>query len=275
MDAVQVENSEQWIHDSDAVDARFRIALTLPLTATTDPVPLLVILDGDTMLLTATETARTMTVSTLGALGPVAMVGITRDTESWPEYFSTRFRDFTPVGWTLPGPFAADNDLVRHGTGGADALIAMIVDEVIPSLGNRVTVDRGRLGVCGWSLSGLFAAHAWKTRPDVFTDLVAISPSLWWGDEHLLAEPIPPRPTGHRAVITAGEREEGDPALVWPQRFANTEQRELAAMVRNVIRFGEMATAGGADTQTVVFADEHHTSLVPASLSRALIHLYG
>ena len=275
MEELRVTNSDHWVHDSATVGARYRTSLTTPLFPTEGPVPLLVILDGDTMLLTATEVARTISISTLGALGPVAMVGIMRDTESWPEYFSTRFRDFTPTEWTLPGPFARDNDLLRHGTGGADAFLTVVVDEITPQVRERVEIDLDRIGVCGWSLSGLFAVHAWTVRPDVFTDLVAISPSLWWGDECLLAAPLAPRPAGHHAAITAGEHEEGDPALVWPQRFANVEQRELAAMVRNAERFGGMAAASGADTHTVVFAGEHHTTVAPASLSRALVHLYG
>ena len=50
-----------------------------------------------------------MSISTLGTLGPVAMLGIMRDTTDWPEYFSTRFRDFTPTEWTLPGPFSDEH----------------------------------------------------------------------------------------------------------------------------------------------------------------------
>lgn len=275
MAEVRVTNSDQWVQDSATVGARFRVSLTTPLFPTDGPVPLLVLLDGDTMLLTATETARTISISTLGSLGPVAMVGIMRDTASWPEYFSTRFRDFTPVEWTLPGPFAADNALAQHGTGGADALLAAIVDEILPQVSERIAVDRPRIGVCGWSLSGLFAAYAWRERPDVFADLVAISPSLWWNDASMLHEPIAPRLSQHRVLITAGEHEEGELERVWPQRFAHAEQRARAAMVTNAMQFGEMVSASGATTQTVVLADEHHTTLVPASLARGLLHLYA
>jgi hypothetical protein len=275
MAELRVPHSDHWVHDSAAVGARFRVSLTTPLFPTDAPVPLLVLLDGDTMLLTATEAARTISISTLGALGPVAMVGLMRDTASWPEYFSTRFRDFTPVEWTLPGPFAADNALAQHGTGGADALLAAIVDEIVPDVRRRIRVDDGRIGVCGWSLSGLFAAYAWRERPDVFADLVAISPSLWWNGASMLDETIAARPSEHRVVITAGEHEEGDLERVWPRRFAHAEQRELAAMVTNAVRFGEMVAACGATSQTVVFGGEHHTTLVPASISRGLLHLYG
>ncbi|MFM8356792.1 MAG: alpha/beta hydrolase, partial [Gammaproteobacteria bacterium] len=140
-----------------------------------------------------------------------------------------RFRDFTPRAWTLPGPFAVDNPMARLGTGGADRFISAIVDEMLPEVRARLPIDDARVGVCGWSLSGLCAAHAWLSRPEVFSDLVAISPSLWWHDAVILTAPIPTRPASHRAVITAGQHEEGDPDRVWPRIFVNQPQRATPA----------------------------------------------
>ena len=282
MAEVTVPNSQHWTHDSAVSGARYRVSLTTPLFPAKGPLPLLVMLDGDTMLLTATETARTISVSTMGALGPVAFLGIMRDVPLGLEYMSTRFRDFTPRTWELPGPFAADSGIINHGTGGADDLLATIIDGILPEVQSHIDVDRSRIGVCGWSLSGLFAAHAWLTRPDVFADLVAISPSLWWDDASILSRPITPRPTGHRAVVTAGEHEEGDLTHVWPQGYFNIDnrdtivaQRALAAMRTNAETFGAMTAAAGADTLTVVLQGEHHVSLAPASIAKALLHLYG
>lgn len=282
MTEVTVANSQHWTHVSAVSGTRYRVALTTPLFPADGPVPLLVMLDGDTMLLTATETARTISVSTMGALGPVALLGIMRDVPLGLEYMSTRFLDFTPREWNLPGPFAGDVGVINHGTGGADELLATIIDGILPEVGSRIDVDRSRTGVCGWSLSGLFAAHAWVTRPDVFADLVAISPSLWWDDASILSKPLEPRPSGHRAVVTAGEHEEGDISRVWPQSYFNignrdtiAARREFAAMRSNAETFGAMAAAAGADTLTAVLQGEHHVTLVPASIAKALLHLYG
>ena len=275
MAELRVANSETWTHSSTANGERYRVTLTTPMFPTKDPVPLLVVLDGDTMILTATEAARSISVSTMGALGPVAMVGIMADEPLGLEYIGARFRDFTPVEWTLHGPFGNDNAMVSKGMGGAASFVATIVDEIIPQVRGRVSVDESHVGICGWSLSGLCAAWAWRERPDVFADLVAISPSLWWSDASMVREPLPARPAGHRAVITAGEHEEGDLSLVWPQLFANGPQREMAAMVRNAVAFGEMTRAAGADTLCAVLPGEHHITLAPASLTRALVHLYG
>ena len=252
-------------------DGDLHVAVALPRRAK-GPVPVLLLLDGHTMFLTAAEHARTVTQVTMGALSPVAVVGVWRDSSDTLDYFSGRFRDFTPHEWVLPGPFAADNAMVRHGTGGASAFLDLLVDRVLPAVRERVEV--GEVSIGGWSLSGLFAAWAWRERPDVFRHLIAMSPSLWWAHGRMLDEGVPARP-GARAFISAGEREEGDVALVWPQVFADAEQRELAGMVRNAEAFGRMCAAAGVDTQTVVFPDEHHVTLVPASLSRGLRHLYA
>ena len=275
MAEIRVARSDHWVHTSATSGERYRVTLTLPLFPTTEPVPVLFVLDGDTMILTATETARSITVSTMGALGPVAMVGIMADVPLGLDYVAARFRDFTPVQWTLHGPFADDNAMASRGTGGADAFIATIVEGILPQVRERVDVDASRTGIGGWSLSGLCAAWAWRQRPDVFSDLVAVSPSLWWNDASILHDGLPTRPPGHRAVITAGEHEEGDLQHVWPQKFANATQREMAAMVRNAVAFGAMARAAGADTLCSVIPGEHHITLPAATLARALVHLYG
>lgn len=275
MPELQIENSDHWVHDSAAVGGRFHVTLTTPLVGSDQPVPLLVLLDGHTMLLTATEVSRTISLVTMRALPQIALVAIHRDSADYLEYFSTRFQDFTPHEWVLPEPFDLDNAMMRHGSGRAHAFLDAIVDEILPDVRRRVAVDDSQVGICGWSLSGLFATYAWRERPDVFAHLAAISPSLWWNHAAILDEPLPPRPAEHRVLVTAGEHEEGDVALVWPQQFAHAAQREMAAMVTNAVRFGELAAACGATTKTAVLADEHHVSLVPASIAKALLHFYG
>ena len=275
MPALQIDNSDHWLHESAAVGGRFHVTLTTPLVGSDQPVPLLVLLDGHTMLLTATEASRTISLVTMRALPQMALVAIHRDTADRLEYLSSRFRDFTPDEWVLPAPFDLDNGMVQHGTGGAHALLTAIVDEILPEVRTKVVVDDTQVGICGWSLSGLFATYAWRERPDVFAHLAAISPSLWWNHASMLNEPLPPRPAAHRVLVTAGEHEEGDVAHVWPRQFAHAAQREMAAMVTNAVRFGELAAASGATTKTAVLADEHHVSLVPASIAKALLHFYG
>lgn len=260
-----VPGTDSWM------EGDLHVALATPRGAN-GPVPLVMLLDGQSMFLTATEFTRTVTMVSMGALPPVAVMGVWRHSANPLDYVSSRFRDFTPFEWTLPEPFAADNAMSPHGTGGGPSFLGELIDRVLPAARERLDIADVTIG--GWSLSGLFAAWAWRERPDVFTNLIAISPSLWWHHSRLLEEGLAPRP-GARAFISAGEREEGDMALVWPQAFANPEQRAAAGMVRNAVAFGQLCEAAGVDTKCVVLADEHHTTLAPGSLALAFRHLYA
>jgi hypothetical protein len=253
------------------MEGDLHVALAMP-SRVDGPVPLVVLLDGRSMFLTAVEYARTVSMVTMGALPPMAIAAVWRDTRDQLEYISTRFRDFTPYEWVLPYPFEDDNAMVRHGTGGAVGLLDLLVERVVPAVQQRIVVRD--LAIGGWSLSGLFAAWAWRERPDVFAHLLAMSPSLWWADGRILREPIAARPDS-RAFISAGECEEGDMDRVWPQLFAHAEQRSAAGMVRNAVAFGQRCADAQVDTDTMVFDDEHHVTLVPASLARGLRHLYA
>lgn len=260
-----VPDTETWM------EGDVHVALAVPARAE-GPVPLLVLLDGQSLFLTAVEHSRTVTLVTLGALSPVAVVAVWRDAANPLDYMSTRFRDFTPYEWVLPEPFAADNAMATYGTGGAAAFLDVIADRVLPAVAERVAVAETAIG--GWSLSGLFAAWAWRERPDLFAHLIAISPSLWWHHGRIIDEGVAARP-GSKAFISAGEREEGDMALVWPQIFADADQRHAAGMVRNAVAYGRLCEAAGVDTRTVIFPDEHHTTLAPASIARGLHHLWA
>lgn len=260
-----VPRTESWTEND------LRVVLARPFGGG-GPVPLVLLLDGQSLFLTTVEHSRTVSLVTEGALPPVAVAGVWRETASPLDYVSTRFRDFTPHEWVLPEPFAADNAQIRHGTGGAAGLLQELEGRVLPAIRERIEI--GEIAIGGWSLSGLFATWAWRERPDVLSHLIAISPSLWWCDARLLDEGLAPR-VGARALVSAGEREEGDMALVWPSRFADPEQRARAAMVRNAEALGRQCVAAGVDTATVIFPDEHHVTVAPASIARALHHLFA
>lgn len=100
--------------DTDTwMEGDLHVALARPSHAA-GPVPTVLLLDGHTMFATAVEYARTVSLVTLGALPPMAIVAVWRDSNDPLEYFSTRFRDFTPYEWVLPEPFAAPTRGVAH-----------------------------------------------------------------------------------------------------------------------------------------------------------------
>lgn len=271
-----VPNSASWTIPSGDDQPGWRVSLSCPAGAS-GPVPVVVLLDGDFLFLTATEVARTFQLVTMGEFPPIAVVGVMRDEPDPLVYITTRMRDFTPEEWVLAGPFEPDNAMAWMGTGGGPALLHALEHLVLPQVGEHlagVGLSVGDVAIGGWSLSGLFACWAWLERPDLFAHLLAITPSLWWSAGKILERPVATRPAGHRAFVCAGEHEEGDVSLVFPQRFAHAEQREYAAMVRNAERFGRSLADAGITVEHVTFTGEHHITVQAAALSRGLKHLF-
>ncbi len=98
--------------------------------------------------------------------GPVIIVGVqTRD----------RQRDLTPK------PKDPRYQSAFPASGGAESFRTFLADEVIPFV-ERTYRTGSRRAVMGESLAGLFVVDTLLSRPQLFHDYVAISPSLWWDD---------------------------------------------------------------------------------------------
>lgn len=60
-----------------------------------------------------------------------------------------------------------------------------LADELLPELRRRYPLlDHRRTVIGGYSYGGLAACWSAYRRPDAFTDVLALSPSLWWGSPH-------------------------------------------------------------------------------------------
>jgi len=91
-----------------------------------------------------------------------------------------RDRDLTP-----PTQVDSTNDFPTSG--GADNFLRFINDELIPYVDNYYRTYPYRTLV-GHSFGGLFTIQSLLTRPEVFNDYIAISPSLWWNDAAIVAK---------------------------------------------------------------------------------------
>ncbi|WP_347137889.1 alpha/beta hydrolase-fold protein [Paracoccus sp. SSK6] len=92
-----------------------------------------------------------------------------------------RWRDLTSraMAPVVPIPFYRAAPADRE-TGGRDAFLAMIGDDLLPELGRRYPLDARDMTIYGHSLGGLFVLHALFTRPRLFARHVASDPSVWW-----------------------------------------------------------------------------------------------
>lgn len=151
------------------------------------PLPVLYLTDAETQFEHTVATTRFLARN--GLIPPLLVVGVTN---------TDRTRDLTPTRATLPGPDGQPRDFPTAG--GADRFLDFFQRELVPWVERRYPTASYRL-FAGHSFGGLFAVHAFLTRPDLFQAVIAVSPSLSWDErlelrtarQALAAEPARPR----------------------------------------------------------------------------------
>lgn len=88
-----------------------------------------------------------------------------------------RTRDLTPSHMDV---MFGDSSFVRT-SGGGDKFLEFMEKELIPYVEDKYPVTPYRTFV-GHSFGGLTAVYALLSRPDLFSNYVAIDPSMWWDD---------------------------------------------------------------------------------------------
>ncbi len=262
----------------------YRIFLSLPRHEPgPDGYPVLYLLDGNaTFPSAAVSLALQMRRPESTGVLPAAVVGIGYPTDDYLDA-EGRTRDYTV-------PLAPDELPPRRDgaqwppTGGADAFLDFIVNEVKPAIGQRFRVDRSRESLFGHSFGGFFVLHALFSRPAAFRSYIAASPSIWYGRQALDREltafcesrdrTVPPR----RLLITVGGDEqlgeqessgEGSASARWKRQTRMVgNARETAARIAN-------AAGTAVDVSFTEFANENHASVLPASITRALRFALG
>lgn len=89
---------------------------------------------------------------------------------------ASRQRDYTPVR----------DDAISHVTGGAKEYLDVFKTAIIPAIESEYRTDPSRRILAGHSFGALFGLYALFAEPDLFSDYILISPSLWYAS-HALA----------------------------------------------------------------------------------------
>ncbi|HEX8063434.1 MAG TPA: alpha/beta hydrolase-fold protein [Allosphingosinicella sp.] len=92
-------------------------------------------------------------------------------------------------------------------SGKAELFRRHIAEEVIPFMEGRYRTGKRR-ALIGESLAGYFVIDTLLKRPELFSDYIAVSPSLWWDDRALARQSAAllraHPPAGKRLYIAAG-----------------------------------------------------------------------
>lgn len=181
---------------------------------------------------------------------------------------AARAEDLTP-----PAPDMSETgDPGQRPQGGAERFLDFIEDTLEPELAQRLPLSERRKALLGHSYGGLFTLYTLFTRPQAFTDYLAISPSIWWNDRYLLevmaaqAEHSAPPATSPRLLIAVGGLEQS--ARPGEEGSERARRRESNAMIDNARTLAESLPEAlpWVETQFVVFDGEDHGSVMwPAS----------
>jgi len=249
----------------------FLVHVALPQVPAQAPLPVVYVVDGNTLFALVTETARLLMQS--GELPPLLVVGIGYDATDPQRIAALRTRDLTP---TPAHDLYARRDghgSASLGSGGAQRFLGFIQHELQPFIESRYPVDPHDATLAGHGFGGLFALYALiESPPESFRRYVAGSPALWWDDERTVRRLIERartlRDRNARLFLSVGGLEED----------GTNPASHRAAMVTNVERVTRALRADGGPgvaLETVIFHNETHLSSVPGTLSRGLRSVFA
>ena len=146
--------------------------------------PVLYLLDGNACFAAASDMLRMQLIyPPSSGVHPLLIVGVGYPGDK-PLDNPRRAVDFVPVA---PGQGSPEWVRYQAPSGGADAFLDFLVDELRPVLAAKFPLNLSRQSLAGHSLGGLFTLHALIRRPGAFRSYAPISPSIWVDPDGLAA----------------------------------------------------------------------------------------
>ncbi|RAL16187.1 alpha/beta hydrolase [Aspergillus homomorphus CBS 101889] len=274
---IALPNSKQFYLENERGET-YLIQISWPLHWQDDritdrgPLPILYIVDGNALFLTATEAAwRRAASSHFAGGGIIVAIGYPLTGKLYDT--CRRSLDLTPPTES-PIP----------GYGGADEFLDFINNTVRPAVKAQFPhLSCSREALYGHSYGGLLALHALFTRPDSFDCYMASSPSIWWNSRCILKEA--------RSFLEKGRASENGRSPSLMTFFGSFEQntpqwndepldqyegrKQIAADLRmgdNVIELCEMLRDSVRlhSVSLHEYEGEEHISVISCSMSRSL-----
>lgn len=230
--------------------------------------PVLYVLDGNALFPTAALMARAQGQRTASTgIGQGVVVGIGHPADALYDEPARAF-DYTPPPPGLSARF-----------GGGDAFLDFIERDLQPLVAREFPVDPHRRTLFGHSFAGLLVLHALFTRPGLFRDYVAASPSIWWNDRFILKERDAFAARAARAthpalqarlLITVGSLEQTPPPDAPAERVALLRERRQVDDARSLGLDLQALQAAGLQTTFREFEGENHGSAALPALRDAV-----
>jgi predicted alpha/beta superfamily hydrolase len=259
---------------SAALGDELEVTVVPPVPAVSGPAAVLYVLDPLLTLEVVVGWSRVYGRYSGGAVPPAYVVGIGHPTDDEPRFMALRIRDFTPT------PVTGQQWNPPLGAGQGPQLLAALRDEIVPFVEKSFPVAADRT-IIGWSLGGLFGLYALFHQPSLFSRYLLVSPSLWWHERLPLTwerdwaaahQDLPAH-----VFMAVGAREEA-PGGGW---LSEDFPDDLIAWFAQVTNFRTLArrlksrSYPSLKLDTVIFEDEYHMTVYPASVARGLVSVFG
>lgn len=197
-----------------------------------------------------------------GQMEPLVLVGIAYPDKTPAGYRRNRTRDYT-ITHVPQGGYGPQ---YQQYSGGADAFLDTISSDIIPWLEGHYPVSDESRGLIGHSFGGLFGTYTYLTRPELFTDYLIVSPSLWYDDSEIFNKVDSasiPADRDRQLFMSVGDLEER-PGIA---RAMVSDMLSMAAQINE--RRGD-----GVEIETEVLENQTHASVFPLALSNGLRFLF-
>lgn len=276
-DAVVIPDTQCF--DFEARDgAPYRIFLAVPRSEPPEGgFPVIYMLDANAGFATFVEALRRGAVRPEATgIAPAVIVGIGYPTDGVYDRARRTF-DYT-AGPSVEVRRGADGAAPR--TGGRNAFFAFIEQVLKPEIAQRCRTDPARQTLFGHSLAGYFVLDVLGRNTPAFSCYVAVSPSIWWDEERLVAGLADTPKAPVRLSIMVGEWEQ---ALAPWQREregaaemqARRARRAMTGRAKGFAELAGWALGPSASVRFAVMPDEDHASILPVAMTRALRFVLG
>ncbi len=259
-----LDGTERHLVESSHVEQVFAIDVWQP-EGIAGPLPVVYVLDGNTSFGMASQIVIPMMWAR--DVPPVLVVGVGYQVASPFEVVALRSRDLLP---TAEAGFAARMQEVGFAvpqgleTGGADAFLAFITQELKPFIDARYPTDPANETLVGYSYGGTFAFHTLISAPSTFERYVIGSPVLARDGGELIAD-----------ERSYAERTSALPATVFLSAGEYEIDNGILESVEQMIETLRKRRYEGLVLETHIFEQETHESALAPTLSRGLRAVFG
>ncbi len=264
---------ERLVMDSEHAGFRYEILIGGPPESipADKPLPLLVVLDGYLLGLSAIESARLMTA--IGEIEPIVIAAVSPD-GGFTVANTRRLRDMSadsqvdvasdPLVQRFMPRFKAAGLTPEEALGGSDAFRRFLADELVPEIGRRRSIDPRRVGILGHSAGGSFLIEALLEGDTPFVDYIigeAGTFLLFGTGEDLLAKAVTKGDLPAKRAIYA---DSSDTAEAMP---------DMIAEARGLVR--QINDNAGVPVKMITYEGESHTTIIPGFIKDGLLYMYG